>query len=199
MQSKLRCSTKGRKCLESVESRCSCCKNEPDPRASTPGTDDAFRESFDVGIAAIAKVTKREVRKPPALSESYDHGRMKIKIPPRSRLSSRIHSPFGSDDIPDVFDSVTEFAACYAGTQAIVADADGVVFELIRKVVLSFGHGPNEDANTLFRTQVFYVVSDAYDFGVEAKGYFSTIWRKMISDWILNYFEQFFLRICRTN
>jgi hypothetical protein len=44
---------------------------------------------------------------------------------------------------------MTKLAASDAGTQAIVADTDGFVLELISKVVFALGHGSNENAYAL--------------------------------------------------
>lgn len=94
---------------------------------------------------------------------------------------------------------MTEFAACHASAQGIVADADGVIFEAVREVVPAFSHRSDKHAYTLLRSQVRYVVPDTYDFGVEAQSNLSAIWWKVIGDRILDDLEQFLLRIRRAD
>ena len=103
------------------------------------------------------------------------------------------HTHLRLDNIPDIFNGIAELATCYAGAQAVIADADGVVLEAVCKIIIAFSHCANEDANTLFTTQVLYVVFDSNDFSVKAESYLSAIGGEMISDGILDDFEEFFL------
>ena len=75
----------------------------------------------------------------------------------RTDLRNRAHNgmeclPCGLDDVPDIFDSVTEFAARHTGTQAVIADANCIVLEGICEVILALGHCAYEDAYTLLLT-----------------------------------------------
>lgn len=93
------------------------------------------------------------------------------------------------DDVPHVLGCVTEFAACHASTQAIVADADGVVLEAVCEVISAFCHGSDKDANTFLGSQVRDVVPYTYHFGVEAQCNLSTIGWKVSGDWVLDDLE----------
>lgn len=84
---------------------------------------------------------------------------------------------------------MTEFAARHASTQAIVADADGVILEAVRKVVPAFSHRSHKYAHTLLGSQVCDVIPHTYDFGVEAQCHLSAIRWEVIGDWVLDHFE----------
>ena len=71
------------------------------------------------------------------------------------------------NNIPHVLGGVAELAAGDAGAEAVVADADGVVLELVGEVVLAFGHGTDEDADALLQSEVGDVVSDSHDGCIE--------------------------------
>lgn len=88
---------------------------------------------------------------------------------------------------------MAEFATCYASAQAVVADADSVIFVHVCKIVLAFSHGADEDADTLFGTYVFDVVFNPDDISIVTEGDLSTIGRKMVRDWIFDDFEQLLL------
>ena len=107
----------------------------------------------------------------------------------------------GSDlkDIPDFLRCMAELAACYAGTQAIVADTDRFVLEGISKVIMALGHGPNEDADALLRCQGLEIILHSYHGGLKTHCHFAAVGRKMIRDRVFNNSQQFFLRIGRTN
>lgn len=51
--------------------------------------------------------------------------------------------------IPDIFSRIAKFAARDAGTKTEITDADGVVFESVGKIVMTFRHSANEDAYAL--------------------------------------------------
>lgn len=81
-----------------------------------------------------------------------------------------LHGPQPStnlDDVPDILCRVTELAASHTGRQAVVADRDRVILELVGKVVASFGHGADEDADALLRTQIGNVVSHPHNRSIE--------------------------------
>ena len=94
---------------------------------------------------------------------------------------------------------MTELATCHTGTQAVVADTDGFVFESICKVVFALSHGSDKDADTFFRHETVDIVSDSYHIGIEAQCHFATVRRKMVCDGVLDDFEQLFLRVDGSN
>lgn len=99
------------------------------------------------------------------------------------------------DDVPGIFRSVAEFAAGHAGAKAEGTNADGIVFERVCKIILALGHSTDEDTYTLFGTEIRDVVPNTDNLGVEAQGDLSTIRGQVVSDRILNHFEQFLLGI----
>lgn len=103
------------------------------------------------------------------------------------------------DNVPRILASVTELAACHAGTQAVVADTDRFVFEGISKVILPFRHGSNEDADALVGSQRVDIIPDSYYVGVETEGHFPAIRWQVVGDGVLDDFQQLFLRIHRPN
>ena len=48
------------------------------------------------------------------------------------------------DDVPGVFAGMAEFAACDAGTEAVITDTDGLVLESVGEVVFAFGHSTDK-------------------------------------------------------
>ena len=97
------------------------------------------------------------------------------------------------DDVPDIFSSMTEFTASYTGTETEVADADGVVLDIVGKVVTTLGHCTNKDTDAFLRAEGFDVVTDTHDFGVEREGHFATIVRKVVGNGVLDDSEEFLL------
>ena len=57
-----------------------------------------------------------------------------------------------SDDIPNILGCIAEFAARYAGTEAVIADTDGIVLDMISKVIVAFRHRSNKDTYALTGT-----------------------------------------------
>ena len=99
------------------------------------------------------------------------------------------------DDVPGIFCSVAEFAAGHAGAEAEGTNADGIVFERVGKIILALGHGTDEDTYTLFGTQIRHVIPNTDNLGVEAQGDLATIRGQVVSNRILDHFEQFLLGI----
>lgn len=54
-----------------------------------------------------------------------------------------------SDDIPNILGCIAEFSARYAGAEAVIADTDRIVFDMISKVIVAFRHRSNKDTNAL--------------------------------------------------
>lgn len=82
-----------------------------------------------------------------------------------------------SDHIPHVFGRIAKLPARDARTQAKAANADGVVLDVVGKVVIALGHRTDKHADALLRSEVRDVVRHSYYFGVIAKGDFATIHR----------------------
>lgn len=99
------------------------------------------------------------------------------------------------DHIPNIFGRIAEFPARDARTQAKVANADGVVLDVVGKVVLALGHRTDKHADASLRSQVRDVVCHSHHFCVIAERDFATIHRKVIGDGVLDHLQQFFLRI----
>ena len=112
---------------------------------------------------------------------------------PAARWEGRL--PYLLDDVPGIFRSVAEFAAGHAGAEAEGTNADGIVFERVCKIILALGHGTDEDTYTLFGSQIRDVVPNTDNLGVEAQGDLSTIRGQVVSNRILDHFEQFLLGI----
>ncbi len=110
-------------------------------------------------------------------------------------LMSSVRCAHTSDDIPCVFGGMTKFAACHASAQAVVAYADGLVFEAVRKVVLSFCHCPNKDTDAFVGDQRVYVIPYSHHFSIEAECNLSTRWRQVVGDGVLDDLEKLFLRV----
>ena len=108
-------------------------------------------------------------------------------------VNRRASLPWQLDDIPDILNSIAEFSTCYASTQAVIAYADGVVLEAVGEVVVAFGHCTDKNADALFGSDIRYVVFHPNDVGVKTEGDLAAIGRKMISDRILDDFEEFLL------
>lgn len=100
-----------------------------------------------------------------------------------------------SNYAPHVFRRMTKLAASDAGTQAVIADTDGFVLEIISEVVPAFSHGANEDAYALVWCKALNVVFDPDYLCLEAQCDFPAVWRKMTSYRILDDFQKLFLRV----
>lgn len=89
---------------------------------------------------------------------------------------------------------MAELAAGHAGRQRVVGYTNRVILIFVRKGVVALGHGTNEDADALLRSQVANVVSNSYNGCVKGERHLSAIGWQVIGDWILNDLEQFLLR-----
>lgn len=67
-----------------------------------------------------------------------------------------VYAPCGRqlDDVPDIFGRIAEFPTCHTGTQTVITDANSVVFKTVSKVVFTFCHCPNKNADALFRPYI---------------------------------------------
>lgn len=84
---------------------------------------------------------------------------------------------------------MAELAASNTGAQAVVADTNRIILELIGEAVLALGHGADEHAHALLGAEVGYVVADAHDGGVEGEGDFATVRGQVVRDGVLDDFE----------
>lgn len=100
-----------------------------------------------------------------------------------------------SDNIPDIFSGVAEFTACNTGAQAVIANTDRFIFEGIGKIIFSFSHSSDENANAFFRCKALDVVSNSDHFGIKTECDFAAVRWQMICYWVFYDFEQFFLRV----
>jgi hypothetical protein len=98
------------------------------------------------------------------------------------------------EDVPNVFGSMAELAAGNAGTEVKLANSDAVVFDVVGKVVIAFGHGTYEYCDALALVEIANVVADTYDLGVEAKRNLAAVGGKVIGDRVLDDFDELFLR-----
>ena len=79
------------------------------------------------------------------------------------------HTLWTSDDVPRILTSVAEFAASDTCTQTVIADTDRFVFESVGEVILPFGHGANEDADTFRGAEIIDVVPDSDHVSIETQ------------------------------
>ena len=105
----------------------------------------------------------------------------------------------GLDNIPNVLGGMAELTARDAGAQTEVADTDRIILELIGKVILTFSHGTDKDADALFRPNILDVVFDSYHFGIVTESNLPTVVREVVCDWVFYHLEQFFWRARSTN
>jgi len=90
---------------------------------------------------------------------------------------------------------VTKLATSNTRTEAEIADTDRLVLESIRKVVLSLGHGANEDTYAFIWCKALDVVFDPNHFRFKGQCDLPAVWRKVIRDWALDDLEKLFLRV----
>ena len=97
------------------------------------------------------------------------------------------------EDVPNVLCCVAELAACNAGTEVEVADADAVVLDSVREVIVTLRHSTNEDGDALVLVEAANIVAQADNLGVETEGYFPAVGRQVISDRVLDHLDQLLL------
>jgi hypothetical protein len=94
---------------------------------------------------------------------------------------------------------MAEFAACDTCTEVEIADTDGVVLDGVGEVIISLGHGSNENGYALIFVQTLHVISHSHDFGVEAERNFPTIRGKVVRDRVLDDLDELLLGRCRAD
>lgn len=94
---------------------------------------------------------------------------------------------------------MTELAARDTGAKAVIADAYRLVLESICEVVLASGHSSDKNTDAFSCSQTLDVVPYPHEFGVEAKGDFTTIGRKMICYGVLDELEKLILGVSGSN
>jgi hypothetical protein len=99
----------------------------------------------------------------------------------------------GLEDVPDILGGMTEFTACYAGTQIELADGDAVVLDVVREVVIALGHGTYKDGNALALVESANVVADTYDLRVETERDLAAIRWQMVGDGVLDNLDELLL------
>lgn len=85
---------------------------------------------------------------------------------------------------------MAKLATSHAGTEAVVADTDGVVLELVGKGIGTFGHGSDKDADALLGTQILNVFADPHDGGIERERDLAAVGRQMVRDRIADDLEE---------
>lgn len=98
-----------------------------------------------------------------------------------------------SEDIPNLFGRVAEFAAGHTGTKTVVADTDSFVLEGVGKVIVALGHGTDENGDTLVGVQRLQVVLGADHGRLETHGHLAAVGGQVVGDRVLNNLEELFL------
>lgn len=94
---------------------------------------------------------------------------------------------------------MAELAAGNTSAEAVVADTDGVIFELICEIIVSFSHGTDENTNALVLAQALDVILDSDYWRIETERDLAAVRRQVIRDGILDDVDQLLLRGRRTN
>lgn len=100
------------------------------------------------------------------------------------------------NDIPHVFCCVTELTTSNACRQAVVADGNLIVLEVVRKVIFALGHCTDEDAYALVGAERLDVVLHSYDRSLEGQGHFPAVGGQMLGDGVLDDPKELLLRRC---
>lgn len=82
-----------------------------------------------------------------------------------------------SHNIPNLFGSVTELTTGHTGTKTVVTDTDALILEGIGKVIMTLGHGTDEDGDTLIRLQRLQIIPGAHQRGLKTHGHLAAIGR----------------------
>ena len=98
-----------------------------------------------------------------------------------------------SNYVPNIFRRMAKLAASDTSTQAVIADTDGFVLEIVGKVILAFGHGTNEDTDAFIWCQALNIVFDSDNLCVEAQRDFPAIGGEVIGYRVLDNLEELFL------
>lgn len=98
-----------------------------------------------------------------------------------------------SDDIPHFLGGMAELAACHTRAQTVVADTDGVVLEGVGEIVVSLGHGADEDTDAFVGVQRLDVVAGTHHRGLVTEGDLAAVRGQMVGDGVLDDFEKLFL------
>lgn len=94
---------------------------------------------------------------------------------------------------------MAKFTACNTCTQVVAADAYSIILDRIREVVVSFGHGSDEDTDTFVFVQTLDVVAHAHNLRVEAKCDLSAVGREVVRNWVFDYLNELLLRRGRSD
>lgn len=94
---------------------------------------------------------------------------------------------------------MAELAACNTGRQAVVADRDLVIDICVGKIVGTFRHGADKDADALLGVQAVDIAADGLHLSIETQCHLPAIGRKMVCNRVLNHTEEFFLRVSRSD
>lgn len=104
-----------------------------------------------------------------------------------SEIAEQMTAKSNLDDVPYILCCVTELTTSNTGTQAVVADGNLIVFELIRKVILTLCHCTDEHTYALVRTEGLDVVFHSYNWALEGQCDLSAIGWQMLGDRVLDH------------
>lgn len=94
---------------------------------------------------------------------------------------------------------MAELAAGNTGTKTVVADTDSFVLEGVGKVIVTLGHGTDENSNTLVGVQRLEIVLGADHGRLETHGHLAAVGGQVVGDRVLNNLKELFLRVGRTD
>lgn len=104
-----------------------------------------------------------------------------------SEIAEQMTAKSNLDDVPYILCCVTKLTTSDTSTQAVVADGNLIVFEPIRKVILTLGHGTNENTYALVCAESLDVVLHSYDWALERQCDLPAIGWQMLCDGILDH------------
>lgn len=88
---------------------------------------------------------------------------------------------------------MAELAAGNTGTKTVVADTDSIVLEGVGKVVVTLGHGTDEDGDTLVRVQRLQIILGADHRRLETHGHLAAVGGQVVGDRVLDNLKELFL------
>lgn len=94
---------------------------------------------------------------------------------------------------------MAEFTAGHTSTQAVVADTDLVILQRVGKVIITLGHGTDEDADALFGIQRLNVVSGPHNGSLETESHLAAVGRQVVRNGVFDNLQQLLLRIRRAD
>jgi len=90
---------------------------------------------------------------------------------------------------------VAELATGHTGTETVVADTDAFILKSVGKVIVTLGHGTDEDGNTLVGFQRLQVVPGANQGCLKTHSHLTAVGRQVVGDGVLDDLEELLLRV----